>query len=371
MPKNRRGFRKKVLKTTKPVVPLISDSHSGSSSDSEVVSQSVPELIFRMTSSPDPFYGKASEDANSWIRQIDWWIVAQRPTSERVKIALVAGLLKDAALHWFNSLSFADPGSTSDLTVITTYDQFRDRFSNRFAMPEDFKWRAVSALFNIKQSPQQTTEAFVNEIRTQGFRAQASDAEMRYAALAGLQEAVRAHVLHHNIESLDDIVRWGAIADSTTTTAVSLSREVAELKQLLERVPQSIAPPASHMFAAVHQAGQDRRGFIQDARSTEGQFNQQSDYRYSRGGGKRGNRPARGRYDQNNQRYEQSQRRGKYNYYNSNISNNNYVPYCNSCGLNHDPRAGCPAFNAICRRCSGLHHFARCCTQQPPMQASY
>ena len=156
-----------------------------------------------------------------------------------------------------------------------------------------------AALFNIKQTLQQSTEAFVNEICSQCYRAQAFAQEMRYAALAGLQDSVKAHVLHHEVRSLDDIIRWGDIGDSLVTPSGTLFRGIADLNHLPERlqVSQSTTSLVSHLFAAVNQPSQEGRGFVQNTSAANGQFIQQMPVNrsYTRGV-RRGKRSSQGRY---------------------------------------------------------------------------
>lgn len=320
-------------------VELILPTGSGSFSPIERENSNYSPPQNMASNAPPPFYGRSSEDAISWIRQMDWFIQAQRPTTELGRIAIVAISLREGALHWFHSLPF-EPSSSSSMSEaevrpITTYEEFRERFVRRFQSPEEHRWRAVSTLFSLKQAPHQSTEAYISEIRAKGTAALASEDQMRYACLAGLRDDVKSHVLHHDVRSLDDIQRWGNIADTLQPAHSNVTDQIKQLRELIEHKLTVGQPP--QMMAAMNPA-QDQ-GY-------------QQGYRRQRSG--------QGRVWQGNQGQQNGQGQGN-GQRSGNINVNSSNSACTRCGRHHQQQARCPAQGATCFNCNRPNHFARVC----------
>lgn len=181
---------------------------------------------------PQPFRGSTLEDARTWFSSMEWYIETQRPANDMAKIALIAVNLREAALSWLQSLNI---GQTGSLTDINTFAQFKEIFLNKFKIPNNSRWRVISELYTMKQGVCESTEGFINEVRIKGKAAHASDEQVRYAALAGLRDEVRLQVLHHDIESLDDIIRWGSLTEAAGPSASDkVSMELLRLRELVE-----------------------------------------------------------------------------------------------------------------------------------------
>jgi hypothetical protein len=80
-------------------------------------SESSDEDYYAMaaTAQPPLFYGLHSEDPNTWITNVSWYILTTKANNDKARIAFVSMLLRDEARRWCNSLVInANPGQAAD-----------------------------------------------------------------------------------------------------------------------------------------------------------------------------------------------------------------------------------------------------------------
>ena len=172
-----------------------------------------------MNSNLPPFFkGSRSDHPEKWLQHMNLFLDTQRGLSERNKVSFAALRLCDGALAWFHTLTFLDPDNSinsRDLpeNTIRCYEDFCQAFSRKFrdVTPSERLWE-ISGLWEQKQGST-PTEEYVNTMRELGSKAHASSENIRLAVIAGLRDEVKSMVLTKEIESLDDIVRWGCLAE--------------------------------------------------------------------------------------------------------------------------------------------------------------
>ena len=291
---------------------------------------------------PPIFRGIRSQCVEAWFRHLDLWIATQRIMTERAKISSAALLFQDAALHFYNGLVIVDgdPGEGE----IATYADFKARVIDRFRREPGTNWQELALLHSMKQQQGQSTEAFIAEIINKGNAARASEEQMRTAALAGLRDDIKSVLIHHEITSLEDISRWGVLAESVQGSDVNgtVKRLETVIEQLQTRplvAPETLPGPTSQCQPQV--SGRGRGGF-------------------SRGGFQGNQRGQRGSW--------QSATRRSGNYNNNNNNNYDRMSNCNKCNREHGPI--CPAQNAICRVCGRVGHFAVKCYRRNNMNST-
>ncbi len=108
--------------------PESGDSDSSESSNIEVSDLSFPPIQIitmacKSTLTPEPFYGKADEDALSFIDRFNCYVTFHGLTEEKQKASFPL-LLKDTAFTWYMALP--DATKTGDMKDIIA--EFKDRF---------------------------------------------------------------------------------------------------------------------------------------------------------------------------------------------------------------------------------------------------
>ena len=179
---------------------------------------------------PPVFRGGLSDDAGSWLDHVSWWLNTQRAATERAKISYARVLLQDSALAWFDELEIVDPpaavGAVIPEGAITTWEQFKTRFTERFRHDAATQWRDIANLWEVKQLPGQTTEDFVVLVQKKGKSSGATAEQITMAALAGLRNDIKAVVMQHDPQDLNDIIKRGTCAERFCTPTPQTAIEV-------------------------------------------------------------------------------------------------------------------------------------------------
>ena len=154
---------------------------------------------------PAPFRGLYTEDGREWIDTATWYVQTQRAPTELQKIALVGMLLLDDAKRWFLGLRVQNApvdGGNVEVGVITTFEQFKQQFLDRFSTDQANLWREQAMIWQCRQKSGQTTQDFLNELQQVAGRAQATPQQTLTAAINGLREDVKTFCLGHELATL-------------------------------------------------------------------------------------------------------------------------------------------------------------------------
>src|SRR6267154_2003433 len=201
-------------------------------------------INFNMPPSVPPFRGAYSDNAVIWLQNFELWLNTLRNLTERARISHFALQMRDAAKTWVNQFQIVDPpgDGAGDLPPnnIHAFADIRLRFLERFRRPDEVRWQDVSALYERKQGPLETTEHYVNEMLKCGESANAADEHVRFAVLHGLRDNIKNVVLQHDNADLQQIVRWGVTAEMISDSAGSEIKTVVEkLENMMSKLQVS------------------------------------------------------------------------------------------------------------------------------------
>ena len=147
-----------------------------------------------------PFFGLSGENGTEFIQRCDLMLRQQyrQGYTEDWKVSTVAQLLRGRAWSWY----------VKEVPDDWTYDRFRREFLKRFQADPSEEWRQFQILSQIRQKAGQGAEEFVMEIYQKGTGLGASETKIRDACLAGMSDGMRRELLHHDIQTIDDILTW-------------------------------------------------------------------------------------------------------------------------------------------------------------------
>ena len=398
---------------------LLGEQHDSDSSDDDNMASAAQ---------PPNYHGLYTEDPNTWIQNISWYILTTKANNDKSRIAFASMFLRDEAKRWFNSLTIVDPppaqaaggeggqpaaqaaggdGAQQAADIgpdapIATFDAFKERFLARFRKNPAELWREQSMIWGVKQRPGQPTEAFLTELQDVAARSRVDEPTIMAAAVAGLRDDVKAAVLQHDLVTLADLRRWSTVYEMCNPP--SKSTDVASAVDRLEQIVQKMAvqsitegPPRTSTTPRVR-FNDEEEGPVR-RRSPERASSRERDYspRGAREGWDREVRSApRGNY-YNSARGQRGRGRGQYfrgaqynrgrgsggpGFYmpNQAFDGNQFSPAIEgpfrqdqqfnynqfNCGRcgRHHERGCCLAISSICNLCKSRGHWAICCRRR-------
>ena len=203
---------------------------------------------------PGPFCGRKSEDAEAWLKAVMNWVVYKRLNAEAA-MAAVALLLKEGALQWFYNLQDDIQGSMADFTR---------EFKQRYITPnETNRWKDIVAVYEVKQTDGQSVNDYIDLVQKKGLKAEAKEEQVLAAIIGGLRPSIRQSVLQHEPRTVQDIRKWGSVAESAEgqegESSSALSAAVEEMKR-----QSSVLSELKEQFQSIQVRGISRT----NARST-------------------------------------------------------------------------------------------------------
>ena len=190
----------------------------------------------KLSFKPPIFNGSQSENALSYLNQLNWYFKANHVTNDQDKICTVALSLKNSALTWFQSLRI-DPDNTDDTF---TYSQFTVEFKKQYSLPQTCHYRNTAELFTIKQETL-SVDDYLSKIQSVAQKASCSDEIIIQATISGLNPEIRTAIMHHDIESFSDIQYWAKIFEQssipnkpTQEPTVQLASKIDEMSKFLQ-----------------------------------------------------------------------------------------------------------------------------------------
>jgi hypothetical protein len=346
------------------------DSDTDSDADTNNTEQDNTDDMAQSSSllAPDLFRGTRMEDAQDWLNSVKLWL-AFKSYNNAQSCAALPVLLRESALCWFHALPDA---TKQDFNALST------AFLDRYKTTGITGWQDSATLWRTKQQEAQSVDDYINKMEKLCSKTTVSDEQKRFAIITGLKPSIRAQVLQHQIDTTDDIRKWATVAeasqiqdDSSTDVATALKQlqsQIARLElQSLNTRSRSASPAKVVRFAdgdtydtqpsvAVFNS-QSRQGrFLGQRRSTSTQYTD------------RVQTPDNGttyrRWD-NQQQYTNSSPSFQTSWRGTQAPRypqQQQQQQCYFCsGKRHVNRQACPAFNATCRSCSKVGHFASTC----------
>ena len=203
---------------------------------------------------PGPFCGRKSEDAEAWLKAVMNWVVYKRLNAEAA-MAAVALLLKEGALQWFYNLQDDIRSSMADFTR---------EFKQRYITPnETNRWKDIVAVYEVKQTDGQSVNDYIDLVQKKGLKAEAKEEQVLAAIIGGLRPSIRQSVLQHEPRTVQDIRKWGSVAESAEGqeggSSSALSAAVEEMKR-----QSSVLSELKEQFQSIQVRGISRT----NARST-------------------------------------------------------------------------------------------------------
>ena len=205
---------------------------------------------------------------------------------DRAKISQVGVLLKNNAELWFNQLEIEIPAlndtsiddreyGDGEQGIIRSWEQFKRRFLEKFKKRDGDNWRGMNDLFEYKQQDNQSTEEFVAEMQQRAVAANAPPETVRCAVLGGLRPFIKNMVLQHDVDKLEDVVRWGQIAEKleppkTDDKGIAKIVKVAMMEAMSEaKQDGTVAAVASRSYNQRDEDGDEGRPYRQQTRQIQ------------------------------------------------------------------------------------------------------
>src|SRR6478609_9217606 len=215
------------------------------------------------------------QEGRNWIKKVELWMGTKHLRGDRAKISQVGVLLKNNAELWFNQLEREIPAlndtsiDDGEEGIIRSWEQFKRRFLEKFKKRDGDNWRGLNDLFEYKQRDDQSTEEFVSEMQQRAVAAKAPPETVRCAVLGGLRPFIKNMVLQHDVDKLEDVVRWGQIAEKlepskTDDTGIAKMVKVAMMEAISEaKQDGTVAAVTQRPFNQRDEGGDEGRPYRQ------------------------------------------------------------------------------------------------------------
>ena len=243
-----------------------SDDHTDNNIENEDMAYTTP-VVFR---------GTSSENAQQWITHARWWLDTLRISQTgtlRQQLHQIAILFQEEARNWFARLRIRDTtggisGSGNSLSAatsrreainrseeisderarietqtpdgrgepeITSWQDFEDRFLERFKRRPSQRLADVTALMMMKQAMGQTIEEYVAGMRRQGTLVGATDQELFMATITGLRTDIKFAIMQFDPSTLEEVVARGQTAERFLVPSTSFNQQLQGVNQLENR----------------------------------------------------------------------------------------------------------------------------------------
>ena len=141
---------------------------------------------------------------------------------------------------------------------------FTREFKQRYITPnETNRWKDIVAVYEVKQTDGQSVNDFIDLVQKKGLKAEAKEEQVLAAIIGGLRPSIRQSVLQHEPRTVQDIRKWGSVAESAEGqdggSSSDLSAAVEEMKR-----QSSVLSELKEQFQSIQVRGISRT----NARST-------------------------------------------------------------------------------------------------------
>ena len=324
------------------------EDHVSDDDDDEVFVLDPTDMAEDKTVMPPVFSGKATDDADAWIRHFNNYCI-YKEYSPAKSLALFRVLLSGNAALWLDALPAA---------MVDDLDRLRTAFSERYQTPEILKFKNAKEMFSKKQGEFQSVDDYIAEMRKLAQKINADEKLICYAVLNGLKNCLVPYITQQNPQTVDNLLVAARMAEVTAPAVPAadshLSDQLAdvqtEVKRLAQRWDKLVSAPVfepRNTNEAQRRSPSPRRVTFAETNpqrpwsqpANRGRGNNFAPNRGMRGAFQRGSfqRPA------NPQGWAPPQR-------------------CQKCGRQaHANLNQCPAINKACAYCGRIGHFAATC----------
>jgi hypothetical protein len=322
--------------------------HIQPDSDDEIMAES-------LALGPPVFTGTISQEPKAWLNNLQAYS-AYKDLDDTKKLALFKLRLDGYAREWLTTLA-ADKQDT--------FAHLSAAFLETFQPRELEKFRFAKELFNLKQQPEQSVDAFITQIKVKAALVGMDAKSQMWAALNGLLPHISAYVIEHAPESLDDILKHARIVEMTrgmgaSQTNDSVSKQLDQITQQMSFLTSRVSAMTTTAVSETHEPrSADRHVNFRTERST-------SPYQTNFGNKTppRSPEPVRRHRQQNyaQTNYSQNAKTDRNQRPNWNSQRSTQAS-CHRCGRagGHDNPLYCPMLNQECFACGKRGHSYRVC----------
>ena len=170
---------------------------------------------------PQNFTG--TEDAEHWWETVQLWLTFRELTEEKA-LAAVKLLLKGGAWQWYIGL---DERKKSHLRV------FEKAFKERYMTASINKWRDQTQVMNLSQGLQ-SVDDYITDAQNKRRKTEMSDELFQAIIIKGLRPHIRQQVMQHEPQNVEDIRKWGVVAETSEDSKDNTSDMATVMKALIE-----------------------------------------------------------------------------------------------------------------------------------------
>ena len=163
------------------------------------------------------------EDAEHWWETVELWLTLRDFTREKA-LAAVKLLLKGGAWQWYIGL---DESKKSHL------GEFEKAFKERYMTASINKWKDQTQVMNLNQGLQ-SVDDYITDAQNKRRKADMSDELFQAIIIRGLRPHIRQQVMQHEPQTVEDIRKWGVVAETSEDTKDSTSDMATVMKALME-----------------------------------------------------------------------------------------------------------------------------------------
>ena len=163
------------------------------------------------------------EDAEHWWETVELWMTFRDLTGEKA-LAAVKLLLKGGAWQWYIGL---DERKKSHLR------EFEKAFKERYMTASINKWKDQTQVMNLNQGLQ-SVDDYITDAQNKRRKTDMSDDLFQAIIIRGLRPHIRQQVMQHEPQTVEDIRKWGVVAETSEDTKDSTSDMATVMKALME-----------------------------------------------------------------------------------------------------------------------------------------
>ena len=184
---------------------LVSDT---SIEDNLLVSVLMAEnLNMSLLGKPKEFTGDPLE-LSSFLKAFDKWALYRKFTAGE-KCNTLPLLLKGEAERYLDEIPAADKDS---------YEKIVALLNDRYSLTEVNQLEKISKLWELKQLPGDSALSFIENVRHLASQLGVLDDEVRRIVLRGLHPQIRAYVIQHDHDSIENVIKFTKVAENSYST---------------------------------------------------------------------------------------------------------------------------------------------------------
>jgi hypothetical protein len=196
---------------------------------------------------PSLFTAAPSQDPKVWLASLRDY-VAYKGLNEEKQLALFKLRLGETARDWLMAL----PDDNKD-----TFAHLSAAFLARFQPKEIEKYKFARDLFNHKQKPGQSVDAYVTDLRTKAAIVGLDAKSLLYVAISGLSSDIVTYVVQRSPATLDELLTHARVAELSRAHETARADDV--VSQQLDHLSQQMCLLTEKMSSMTTATVENRR----------------------------------------------------------------------------------------------------------------